>query len=514
MATNNIETFQVNNKRIAKNTALLYVRMLLLLVISLYTSRIILNALGESDYGLYNVVGGIVILFSVVNGVLSSGTSRFLTFDLGRGDSKNLRKTFSAAFAMHAIAAAVVLLLSETVGVWFLNTQLVIPDDRMAAANWVFQFSVITAMLSLTQVPYSASIISRERMDIYAWTGLAEGLFKLLVAYIILYADLPDKLVAYGLLNLAWNVLLQLYYRYFCIRNYPESRLMIVREKEVYKKILSFSLWDLGGAIGGTVNTQGMSFMLNIFFGLVANAARGIAVQVESNLQRFADSFMTAVRPQIVKSYAVQDYKGFFKLVFESSKYSYFLLYLVTLPVFLECDYILKIWLVNVPENTCIFLRWIMLTHVFRAMSRPVIDGCHATGNIKHLNLYTSFTILLTLPCSWLSFKMGYPPVSMFIIHGFFRCLCNFVELYVLKEEVSFSIREYLVHVMCRCLLVSVMVSIPPILFTIFLAPSFTRMCITIIVSMLSVGTGTYFFVLQHEYRERLMIMLRNRICK
>jgi Na+-driven multidrug efflux pump len=257
-----------------------------------------------------------------------------------------------------------------------------------------------------------------------------------------------------------------------------------------------------------------MSFMLNIFFGLVANAARGIAVQVESNLQRFADSFMTAVRPQIVKSYAVQDFKGFFKLIFESSKYSFFLLFLVTLPVFLECDYILKIWLVNVPENTCIFLRWIMMTHVFRAMSRPVIDGCHATGNIKYLNLYTSFTILLTLPCSWLAFKMGYPPVSMFIIHGFFRCLCNFVELYVLKKEVSFRISEYLVHVVCRCLLVSVLVSTPPILVIFFLDASFARMCITIIVSMLSVGLGTYFFILQREYREKLIIMLRNRVFK
>lgn len=514
MATNNAETFQVSNKRIAKNTAFLYLRMLLLLVISLFTARIILRALGESDYGLYNVVGGIVILFSVVNGVLSSGTSRFLTFDLGKGDTLNLRKTFSAAFTMHVVAALIVLLLSETAGIWFLNTQLVIPIERMVAANWVFQFSIITAMLSLIQVPYSASIISHERMDIYAWTGLAEGLFKLGTAYIILYADLPDKLIAYGLLNLAWNIVLQIYYLYFCIRKFPESRLCVVCDKTIYKKILSFSLWDLGGAIGGTVNTQGMSFLLNIFFGLVANAARGIAVQVEANLQKFADNFMTAVRPQIVKSYAVQDYKGFFKLIFESSKYSYFLLFIVTLPVFLECDYILKLWLVNVPENTGIFLQWIMATHVFRAMSRPVIDGCHATGNIKYLNLYTSFTILLTLPCSWVAFELGYPPVTIFIIHGFLRCLCNFVELYVLKKEIPYSIREYLVKVMGRCLFVTILVSVAPTVVIWYMEPSFLRMCITIVISLLSVGLGTYYLVLQREYREKLMIAVKQKIRK
>ena len=512
MADNSAETFQVSNKRIAKNTAFLYFRMLLLLVISLFTARIVLKALGESDYGLYNVVGGIVILFSVVNGVLSAGTSRFLTFDLGRGNTINLRNTFSAAFTMHAVAALIVLLLSETAGIWFLNTQLVIPPERMAAANWVFQFSIITAMLSLTQVPYSASIISHERMDIYAWTGLAEGIFKLGTAYIILYTDFPDKLIVYGLFNLAWNVLLQVYYRFYCIRNFPESRLTVVRDKSVYQKMLSFSLWDLGGAIGGTVNTQGMSFLLNIFFGLVANAARGIAVQVEANLQKFADNFMTAVRPQIVKSYAVKDYKGFFKLIFESSKYSYFLLFMVTLPVFLECDYILKIWLVKVPENTGIFLQWIMVTHVFRAMSRPVIDGCHATGNIKYLNLYTSFTILLTLPCSWVAFELGYPPVSIFIIHGFLRCLCNFVELNVLKKEISFSIREYLVNVMGRCLLVTVIVSVPPTLIIWYMEPSFLRLCITVIVCLASVGLGTYYLVLQREYREKLLIAIKQKI--
>lgn len=508
------QPFQRSNKRIAKNTIMLYFRMLLLLLISLYTSRIVLNALGESDYGLYNVVGGIVVLFTVVNGVLSAGTSRFLTYDLGTGNAENLRKTFSTAFNLHLVAAGIVLLLSETVGLWFLNTQLVIPPERMVAANWVFQFSVVTSMLSLTQVPYTASIISHERMDIYAWAGLAEGVFKLSTAFLIFYVDLPDKLIVYGVLHMVWYVLLQIYYRFFCVKHFPETRLMRVRDNKNYKKFLSFSLWDFGGAMGGVVNTQGMSFLLNIFFGLVANAARGIAVNVEGSIQQFQTNYMTAVRPQIVKSYAIKDYKGFFNLIFESSKYSYFLLLVVTLPVFLECDTILKIWLVNVPENTAIFLKWIMVTHLFRSMSSPVVQGCHATGNIKYLNLYTLFVVLLTLPCSWVAFKLGYPPVSIFIIHGFLRCICNFIELYVLKKEVDFSIKEYLVSVMLKCLLVTALVCVLPALVVLCLEPSFIRLCICTGVSILSLGMGVYFLILQKEQRSKVVEVVKNKLRK
>lgn len=506
-------TFKINSKRIAKNTILLYIRMLVLLLISLYTSRIVLNALGESDYGLYNVVGGIVVLFSVVNGVLTAGTSRFLTYELGSGNEESLKTTFSAAFTLHLLAALVVLLLSETVGLWFLNTQLVIPPERMVAANWVFQFSVITCMLTLTQVPYSASIISHERMDIYAWTGLTEGVFKLGVAFFILYIDLTDKLIAYALLCMLWNAVLQIYYRFYCSKNFPESHLSRVKDKAVYKKLLTFSLWDFGGAMGSVVNTQGMSFLLNIFFGLVANAARGIAVQVESALQSFSSNYMTAVKPQIVKSYSIKDYTSFFRLIFESSKYSYFLLLVVTLPVFLECDSILKLWLVNVPENTAIFLKWIMVTHLFRAMSSPVIQGCHATGNIKYLNLYT-LIVLFTLPCAWVAFKLGYPPVTIFIIHGFLRCLCNFIELYVLKKEVDFSIRSYLITVMLRCLWVTALVVILPAIIIFTMEPSFLRLCISTVVSVLSVGAGVFFLILEKAQREKLLEVAKNRIRK
>ena len=500
------------NKRIVKNTAFLYVRMLFLLLINLYTARVILNALGESDYGLYHVVAGIIVFFSVINGVLAAGTSRFLTYDLGKGDFSELRKTFSAAFTMHAITAFVVLVLSETIGLWFLNTQLVIPPERMAAANWIFQFSIATAMLSLTQVPYSASIISHERMNVYAWAGVAEGVFKLAIAFSLMYANYSDRLIAYGFLTFLWGAILQVFYRFYCVRHFPECRLTIVKEKRVYKRMLSFSLWDLGGALGSVVNSQGMNFILNIFFGLVVNTARGLAVQVESALQQFSNNIMTAVKPQIVKSYAQKNYNRFFQLIFEASKYSYFLMLVVALPVLLETDYVLKLWLVNVPDYTVVFLRLTLIASVFRSMARPVIDGCHATGNIKRLNLYTLSVVLLTLPLSWIAFKAGYPPHTIFIIYGILLCLNNFVELYVLKLEIDFSIKEYLLSVMGRCLIVTIIVSIVPTLVVLFIEPSFLRLCVSVLSSVVCVGSGVFFLVLNNDQRRKLVTSVLNRI--
>lgn len=506
--------FEINSRRIAKNTIFLYLRMLILLVINLYVARLILNALGEDDYGLYNVVGGIVLLFTVVNGVLTAGTSRFLTFDLGKGDLESLRKTFSAAFTMHCIVALIVFLLSETVGLWFLNTQLVIPNDRIITANWLFQFSIISAMLSLTQVPYSSTIVSHERMDVYAWAGLSEGIFKLIMSLSLVYIEFNDKLIAYGLMILFWNLSLQIFYRYYCMRNFSESKLMLIKDKSVYKKMLSFSMWDLGGALGGVANSQGINFLLNIFFGLVANAARGLAVHVETALQGFANNFTTAVRPQIVKSYASMNYKGFFKLIFESSKYSYFLLLIVTLPLLIECEYVLTLWLINVPNYTVTFIRWIMAVNLFRAMARPVIDGCHATGNIKKLNLYTSSVIILTLPCSWLAFKLGAPPEAVFIIYGANLCINSFVELYVLKLEIDYSIKKYIYEVMLKCLGVTSIVIILPIFIHYIFEPSFIRLCCTTLLTEVSIVFCVIYFILNSEQRNKVYLTVKCRIKK
>lgn len=501
-----------SNSTIVKNTIYLYVRMLFLIGINLFAARIILQALGASDYGLYNVVGGIVVIFSIINSILSSGTSRFLTFELGTGDFDNLKKTFSASFALHCFVAIIVVFFSETVGLWFLNTKLQIPADRLSAANWVYQFSVLSSILSLTQVPYSASIISHEKMNVYAWVGLAEGIFKLVLALALLYVDLTDKLISYAAMCLTWSCFAQLFYRYYCVKHFPETKLTIVRERKVYDKMLKFSLWDSFGAIGFQGNSQGINFLLNIFFGLNANAARGIAVQVDTQSQMFYQNFTTAVTPQIVKSFAAKDYKRFFDLVFESSKYSYFLYFIVALPLFLECDYVLSLWLVEVPELASVFIRSILVMQLGRAMARPVINACHATGSVKRLNLYTSFVVLLTLPLTYFAFKIGCPPVTAFIINGALLYVASFVELYVLKLEIYFNYWEYVRDVFIRCFLSSIIMAIPAVLINVFIEESFVRLVLTIIVSLGSVSLGVYYYILTNSQRVRIIAKIKNKL--
>lgn len=351
---------ETDNKRIAKNTIYLYFRSFLMMAISIFSSRVILQALGVSDYGLYNAIGSIVAMFAILNGVLATGTSRFLTFELGKNDFPRLKKTFGAAFAMHVGMAAVLFILLETVGLWFVNNKLNIPAGRVFAANVVYQLSILSSMLSLTQVPYSATIIAHEKMGVYAYVGIAEATFKLALIFVLLYVPFKDNLIAYAIIMAAWSIGLQIFYRFYCYNRFPESHLSLVKDKRVYKSMLSYSLWDLVGQFCSTGNSQGVNLLINMFFGTSVNAARGVAYQVENALTQFAGNFMTALNPQIVKSYAQDNRERFFQLIYDGGKFAYFLMFLFTLPVILEADYILKLWLVKVPPLTPIFLRSVL----------------------------------------------------------------------------------------------------------------------------------------------------------
>lgn len=303
------------DKRIAKNTIFLYMRSFLMMAINLYASRVILQALGVEDYGLYGVVGSIVAIFSIINGVLAAGTSRFLTFELGKGNTELLRKTFSASFVMHVGMACIIFLLLETIGLWFVNYQMNIPEGREFAANIVYQLSILTCIFSLTQVPYSACIIAHERMAVYAYVGLVEALFKLVLVLCLLYFPFSDNLISYAIILAIWSIGLQVFYRFYCYKRFSESHLMLCREKAIYKGMLSYSLWDLLGQICGTGMNQGLNLLINVFFGVSINAARAVAYQVENVLTQFSGNFMTAVNPQIVKCYAKKDLQRFFELI-------------------------------------------------------------------------------------------------------------------------------------------------------------------------------------------------------
>ena len=318
------------NRAIAKNTIILYIRSFVMMAIGIFTSRVILQALGVSDFGLYGAIGSMVAMFTIINGVLAAGSSRFLTFELGRKDPIKLQKTFSASFAMHCAMALVLLILFETIGLWLVNAKLNIPEGREFAANVVYQISILTCLMGLTQVPYGAVIIAHERFDIFAYVGIGEALFKLFLPLCLVYGSFGDNLVAYAIICAVWTIGLQIFYRVYCYRLYPETRLSICRDRSIYKNMLSYSIWDLVGQFCATGNGQGLNILINIFFGVNFNASRSVAYTVEDKITQFNGNFMTSVVPQITKSYARGDYKRFFELITESGRASVFLLYLLS----------------------------------------------------------------------------------------------------------------------------------------------------------------------------------------
>lgn len=499
------------NTRIAKNTIYLYLRSFLMMAISLYTSRVVLEALGVSDYGLCGAVGSIVAMFTILNGVLAAGSSRFLTFELGQNNTERLKKTFSASFAMHAGMALFLFVLFETVGLWFVNYKMNIPEGREFAANVVYQLSVLTCIFSLTQVPYNACIIAHEKMSIYAYVGLAEAVFKLALVLCLLYIPFVDNLIAYAIIIALWSVLLQIFYRFYCYRHFPESHLTICRDKSIYKGMLSYSLWDLVGQFCATGNTQGLNILINIFFGVVVNAARALAYMVENVVLQFSGNFMTAVNPQIVKSYAKGDIKRFFQLIYEAGKYSYYLLFLITLPIFLETDYILSLWLVEVPDYTVLFLRCVMAISLFRVIDRPLISGVHATGNVKILNLTSGvYSAGTFLPVVYILYKCGLPVWWCFVVQGINGCVCVLLQIRALYLNVKFNVWDYICNVYGHTIIVTVLASIIPALFVLLMHEGFLRLVITCVLCLLFTLMSVYFVGINHEMRVKVNSYLRN----
>lgn len=488
--------------------------MLAVMAVTLYTSRVVLDILGIEDYGIYNVVGGVVTLFAIMNGALSSGSSRFITFALGKGDSDLKKKTFSASFVIHLCVALIVLLFAETIGLWYVNNILVVPEGRLTATNWLYQFSIIACMLSLTQVPYGASIIAHERMKVYAWVGVIEAIYKLVIVYLLLFAGNADKLILFGALILIWSVANQLYYRYYCYKHFEECRLVIVKEKKYYSSMLAFSLWDIIGNLCSTGLVQGVNLLANFFFGVSVNAARSITVQVENAVSRFTDGFLTAVEPQIVKLYAVGDISKMRKLIYSSSKFAFLLLFALNLPVFVKTEYILGLWLVKVPEYTVIFIRLLIIIRLFRAFARPIIIAVHATGNIKRLNLYAGLTsLLLNLPITYLFFRMGYEPYISYIVSIFVNFICTYLELKVLSSQMEFSIVDYIKKVYLVALSIALLSMVAVYYInSLYVEESFYSLIAVAISSFTCNAVLTYYIACDADTRSKIVMFIKNKI--
>lgn len=447
-------TTSENNKRIAKNTMLMYIRMMLMMGISLYTSRVVLQTLGVSDYGIYNVVGGFVSMFSMISGTLSSAISRYLTFELGKGNKPRLSTIFSTAINIQLLLSVIVIIVVELFGVWYLNTKMVLPAERLLSANVVLQMSLISFVLSLLSVPYNAAIIAHEKISIFAYVSIMESFLKLSICFIIMFAPI-DKLVLYSILMMLVSLTVRVIYGIYCSRNFEECIYKKTFDKNLLKEMFAFSGWNFIGASSGIMRDQGVNLLLNLFWGTTVNAARGIATQVSYVLYSFSDNFLTAVKPQITKTYAQGDYNYTFRLVLMGSKMSYFLMYLVALPMLLEANNVLTIWLGEIPDYTVAFVRLIITLVMLEAISSPLVTLMLATGNIRNYQIVVGGCQLLNFPLSYILLYNGFQPEYTTVVAIFVGFLCLFLRVLMLKSMVLFPAKKYVTDVIMPIILVS-----------------------------------------------------------
>ncbi len=449
MATNE------NTKRIAKNTVFLYIRMFFLLLIGLYTVRVVLSVLGVEDYGIYNLVGSIVVLFSFINASSSASTQRYLNFALGENDNLKAQNVFNSSIVIHLVVALIILILSETVGLLLLNYYLVIPEERMVAANWVYQFSVITTIINILKIPYNATIIAYEKMSFFAFLSIIEGVSKLLIVFLLKVFSF-DKLILYSIFIAAISLILFLAFFIYVTKNYEISKFKRNKDKELYKELISFSGWNLISSIGDVVATQGLNFIVNRFYGVIVNAAMGIANQVNNAVYGLISNFQVAFEPQIVKSYAANDRNYLLNLIFKTSKFSYFLLYIFVLPLSINASFVLELWLKDVPEYSVIFLRLILIYSLFNSAVGPMWMVAYAIGNIRNYQIVAFFISLSQLPLLWVVLKIGYPAYTVILIKIIAILIFSTWRLGYLYRRMEFPVLSYIKNVVFPIILITI----------------------------------------------------------
>lgn len=443
-----------NNKRIAVNTILLYIRMLFTMGVSLYTSRVILQVLGADDFGIYNVVGGVVVLFSFLTNAMTSSTQRFLNYHLGLKDDLKVSRVFNTSVLTHFTIFLLVLFLSETIGLWFVKTQLNIPNGREVATMWVYQMSVITTLIGIMVIPYRASIIAAEKMSIFAYVSVLEAVLKLVVVLILPYISY-DSLIIYSILITFVTFLTFFIYQLECGRKLAFTKFHFVWDKYQYKEMMSFSGWYLFGGVAMVGAKQGTNILINIFYNVAVNAAVGVANQVRNAVFGFVSSFQTAFNPQIVKLYAAKDSKQLLSLIYRASKFSYYLLFIISFPIVLFCREILAIWLVNVPDYAIVFTRLVIIASFAEALSAPLWTAIGATGKVRQYQMLVSLIIFLEIPFVYVVFKLGVTPIIAFVINIFVGILAFIYRLFYIKRFVPYRITEYLNEVIVPCCKVS-----------------------------------------------------------
>ena len=464
-----------------------------MMFVALYTSRVVLNTLGVEDYGVYQVVGGVVAMFSVISGALSTAISRFLTFGLGKSDEEQLRRTFSTSIIVQIVIALVILALCEIIGVWFLYHKLVIPDGRMYAATWVLHCSLLAFVINLICVPYNACIIAHEKMGVYAYISILEVVLKLLIVYALVFSPF-DKLITYAVLSVAVAIIVRIIYGIYCGRNFMECKGKIVFDRFIFKDLLGFSGWNFFSNGIYIFNTQGITMLVNIYFGVAMNAARGIATQVEASVQQFTNNFTTAINPQITKSYATEDYERLYYLVCKSAKFSFFLLFCVSLPIIIETEYILKAWLKTVPEYTALFTRLAFVTAMIGVLGNSCYTACLATGKIRKYTIYTTLISSMVFFATWIIYRIGGNVESSYYVYIIDWIIILVVKLYFTKEMIGLEPLRFYKDVIVK-LFIPVLISIAfPLGIVLIMPQSLVRFFISTLICVLCSCSGCYLY--------------------
>lgn len=500
------------NSRIAKNTVLLYIRLFITVLVGLYTSRVILSVLGASDYGVYNVVGGIVAMLSFLNSAMVAASQRFLSFELGKDNHSDIKKVFSTSFYIHLTIAILVLMLAEVIGVWFVNTQLNIPDSRMHAANWVFQSSIVIFLLTIITVPYNACVIAHEHMNVFAIVSIVEACLKLGLVLLLQYVA-TDKLVLYSLLMILVSFSsCSVYFIYSKIK-FEECKRLVRLDKNKYKEMFSFAGWNIFGNIGSSFKEQCVSIVINIFCGTVVNAARGIATQVNTIVNSFAANIIMAINPQITKQYASGDITGSMRLVYACAKYSFFMLMLIAIPVFININYLLRVWLVEVPEFSASFLIVILLVSLIYSLTAPVTTALQATGRIKAFQIGVCLIMMIDVPAAYMLLKFGYSPVIAVIPSLLTNTLALIYRFFLIKKYIpQYNTQDYYVGVVLRCLLIFTISFILCYLTSKLFQEGVIRLIFASFIAIIEMCFIIYFLGLSKQEREEGKEMIYSRV--
>lgn len=501
-----------NNKRIAKNTLLLYFRMLFMMSVSLYTSRVVLNTLGVVDYGINNVVGGVIAMLGFLTGSLGAASSRYITYDLGKGDMAVVKRTFGNILSIHFILAGIVLVVGETLGLWFMSTQLQIPSERMTAAMWVYQFSIFSSILAVISVPYNATIIAHEKMSAFAYISIVDAVLKLLIVYLLLVIPY-DKLIVYAILFFCIQAFDRIVYGVYCSRHFEETRTRPSYDGKLFREIFAFAGWTMNGNLAVIGYTQGLNILLNMFFGPAINAARGIAVQVQGVCQQFCSNFQMALNPQLTKSYAQGDLKDMHRLLVKSSKFSFYILFFIVLPLMLEAGFVLKVWLGIVPEHTVTFLRLILIVGLLYTLSNPILVSVHATGKLKRFQIIEGSMLLSIVPIAYILLKFfGIRPEYVFVVHIIVELFTQYARLRIVLPMISMQLSDYVKNVINPILKVLILSPIIPLVVYSVMQQSVLKFFMVCFICVICMSVVIYFIgCTNHErqfFRKKILAII------